>query len=314
MNRIPCYSISTFFTSSTRSGNDAANKIREKVLETIITPPIEYLQDTDYGHLWQHVHNEWNTIIDKIIDRQLYSRIELKILAGRGNNHDGNLICSSNTIDRMDRIVKIEFKYGGTSICSIPQFLSLQTNQPTLKMFDEPYDIFYYNHYIDLYIACDPVGITETKPSMEIYLKCVRSTDYTIHPFFAQLKERENIAKLNKNKVVNDSIRDYLVRYAHSIDTAQLTQKIKQTQQDKIYLLWSNQKFHLDEIHINSIQNIEFAAIGDKGNVIQLRAGVGIHRLAFHMLLRWRNHKGILNPAWQISMKRCIVNDIDTTT
>jgi hypothetical protein len=314
MTRIPCHSISTFFTTSVRAGNDAANKIREKVLENITNPPAEYLQDTDYGQLWQHVHNEWNTIISKIIDRRLYSTVELQILAGRGNNHDGNLICHSKPLDRIDRIVKIEFKYGGKSICSIPQFLSLQTNQPTLKMFDEPYDIFYYNHYIDLYIACDPLGITEPKPPLEIYLKCVRSTDYNIHPFFSQLKEREPTAKLNKNKVVNDSIRDYLHQYAHSIDTTQLTQKIIQTQQDKIYLLWSNQKFHLDEIHINSIRDIEFAAIGDKGNVIQLSAGIGIHRLTFHMLLRWRNHKGILNPAWQISMKRCIINDTDTTT
>jgi len=306
MTRIPCHSISTFFASSTRSVNDAVNKIREKVLENIIAPPIEYLQDTDYGHLWQHVHNEWNAIIDKIVDRNLYSSLELKILAGRGNNHDANLICRT-TGSSIDKIIKIEFKSGAKSICSIPQFLSLQTNQPTLKMFNEPYDIFYYNHYIDLYIACDPGGITEPKPMLDIYLKCVRNTDYTIHPFFSQLKEREPIAKLNKNKVVNDSIRDYLGRYAHSIDTTQLTQKIIQTQQDKIYLLWSsNQKFHLDEIHINSIRNIEFETISDKGNVIILRSGVGIHKLAFHMLLRWRNHKGILNPAWQISMKRCV--------
>jgi hypothetical protein len=170
-------------------------------------------------------------------------------------------------------------------------------------MFNEPYDIFYYHHYIDLYIACDPGGITEPKPILDIYLKCVRSTDYTIHPFFAQLKEREPIAKLNKNKVVNDSIRDYLSRYAHSIDTTQLTQKIVQTQQDKIYLLWSNKKFHLDEIHINSIRHIEFSSISDKGNAIILRSSYDV---GLHMLLRWRNHKGILNPAWQISMKRYV--------
>jgi len=309
MARIPCHSISTFFVSSTRSANDATNKIREKVLENIIAPPIEYLQDTDYGHLWQHVHNEWNAIISKLIDRDsTYLCLELKILAGRGNNHDANLICrhKSSTVDRIDqidKIIKIEFKYGAKSICSIPQFLSLQTNQPTLKMFNEPYDIFYYNHYIDLYIACDPGGITEPKPMLDIYLKCVRNTDYTIHPFFSQLKEREPIAKLNKNKVVNDSIRDYLGRYAHSIDTTQLMQKIVQTQQDKIYLLWSNQKFHLDEIHINSIRHIEFSSISDKGNAIILRSGLGI---GLHMLLRWRNHKGILNPAWQISLKRSI--------
>lgn len=302
MARIPCHLISTFFTSSTRSANDATNKIREKVLENIIAPPIEYLQDTDYGHLWQHVHNEWNAIIDKIVDRKLYLSLELKILAGRGNNHDANLICRI-TDSTIDRIIKIEFKYGAKSICSIPQFLSLQTNQPTLKMFNEPYDIFYYHHYIDLYIACDPGGITEPKPAVDIYLKCVRSTDYTIHPFFIQLKEREPIAKLNKNKVVNDSIQDYLRQYAHSIDTTQLKQKIIQTQQDKIYLLWSNQKFHLDEIHINSIRHIEFSSISDKGNVIILRSGGDV---GLHMLLRWRNHKGILNPAWQISMKRYV--------
>jgi hypothetical protein len=279
------------------------------VLENIIAPPIEYLQDTDYGHLWQHVHNEWNAIISKLIDRDItYSRLELKILAGRGNNHDANLICRTNG-SITDKIIKIEFKYGTKSICSIPQFLSLQTNQPTLKMFNEPYDIFYYNHYIDLYIACDPVGITEPKPPLDIYLKCVRNTNYNIHPFFAQLKECEPNAKLNKNKVVNDSIRDYLRRYAHSIDTTQLTQKIIQTQQDKIYLLWSNQQFHIDEIHINSIRHIEFSSISDKGNAIILRSGSGIG-VGLHMLLRWRNHKGILNPAWQISMKRCV--DIET--
>lgn len=282
------------------------------MLEHIISPSIEYLQDTDYGHLWQHVHNEWNAIISKIIDKELYSSVELKILAGRGNNHDANLICRTNG-SPTDKIIKIEFKYGAKSICSIPQFLSLQTNQPTLKMFNEPYDVFYYNRYIDSYIACDPGGITEPKPQLEIYLKCVRSTDYNIHPFFTQLKEREPIAKLNKNKVVNDSIRDYLRQYAHSIDTTQLTQKIIQTQQDKIYLLWSNQKFHIDEIHINSIRHIEFSSISNKGNVIILRSGSGIG-VSLHMLLRWRNHKGILNPAWQISMKRYIVNNTDIET
>ena len=145
MTRISCHSISTFFASSTRSANDVVNKIREKVLENIIAPPIEYLQDTDYGHLWQHVHNEWNAIISKVIDRDTYSCLELKILAGRGNNHDANLICRTTTGSTIDKIVKIEFKYGAKSISSIPQFLSLQTNQPTLKMFNEPYDIFYYN-------------------------------------------------------------------------------------------------------------------------------------------------------------------------
>lgn len=36
------------------------------------------------------------------------------------------------------------------------------------------------------------------------------------------------------------------------------------------------------------------------GNILELKTSNNIYRL----LLRWRNHKGILNPAWQISMKR----------
>jgi hypothetical protein len=57
--------------------NDAVNKIREKVLENIIASPIEYLQDIDY----------------------VYLRVELKILAGRGNNHDANLLCPIKWIE-----------------------------------------------------------------------------------------------------------------------------------------------------------------------------------------------------------------------
>ena len=35
------------------------------------------------------------------------------------------------------------------------------------------------------------------------------------------------------------------------------------------------------------------------GNVIEVKSGLSIYNL----LLRWRNHKGILNPAWQISKR-----------
>jgi hypothetical protein len=77
------------------------------------------------------------------------------------------------------------------------------------------------------------------------------------------------------------------------------SEKVKATQTDKIYLLWSNGTFHIDKVREQEMTEMMFHSIKN-GNILELKSGQTIYGL----LLRWRNHKGILNPAWQISMKR----------
>ena len=290
--------INTFFTTSTREGNDAANKTREEVLKIICNPPKEYLEDPEHGESWRTVYREWNNGLKLIADKTCipaYTSTQIIVRGGRGYNYDADVMYYDGTTLLANR--KIEFKNGGSNIADQPQFLSLQAKFP---LFAETYDKFWYENYLDKYLQCDP-EITEPKPALESYLKDVTKTYYDISPFFQQLYMRELSFQKEKNEVVNKSITDYLTRYGNSIDINTFSEKVKATQTEKIYLLWSNGKFFTDMLSYAEMSDMTFHSIKN-GNVLQLVSG----NTTYGLLLRWRNHKGILNPAWQISMKRSV--------
>lgn len=290
------HTITTFFQHSTRDENDATNKVREKILEKLCNPPKEYLEHPEFGPSWQIVYDQWSnalTTIAKNTAIPTYTSTSIQMKGGRGFNYDAIVTYYNENAVVATR--KIEFKYGGTNIGALPQFLSLQAK---IELFDKTYDAFWYEQYLDQYLACDS-GLTETKPSLETYLKCLTSTKYSITPFFAKLKERELLFQTEKNEVVNRSITDYLTTYGNTIHLSSFAEKVQATQRDKIYLLWSNGVFHIDSMSETEMSNLSFHSIRN-GNVLELSAG----KTLYHLLLRWRNHKGILNPAWQISMKR----------
>ena len=288
--------ISTFFSTSTRNDNDATNKIRENVLKVICNPPKEYFDNVEFGNSWHIVHRAWNDALKKIAENTsvpIYTSIQIKARGGRRFNYDADVMYYNGNILVANR--KIEFKNGGTNISDLPQFLSLQAK---IGLFIETYDKFWYENYLDKYLACD-AAINQSKPSLESYLKSVTSTTYSITPFFTQLKNRELFFQKEKNVVVNTSITDYLTQYGHTINIAAFSEKVKATQTEKIYLLWCNGKFNLDKLADEEMSDMTFHSIKN-GNTLELKTCNTIYGL----LLRWRNHKGILNPAWQISMKR----------
>lgn len=290
VNQANVKDINTFFVTSTRSGNDEANKIREKILfECFSTPPVEFMNDKTYGTKWTLVYERWCEIIKQISVKigKEYTHTTIKSYGGRMYNFDA--LVSFYQGEKCVSSIKIEFKYGGTRVDQLPQFLSLQTKFP---LFSYTYEEFYYDHYIDEYISCDP--LIEAKPSKSEYKKNVTSTSYN-HPFFANLKERENINLFEKNEIVNRSIKDYLEQYGSSIDITRFYEKAL-SQQDKLFVLWSNDAFHIDSMNITTMK---FHGIKN-GNSIQLESD----SIMYSLLLRWRNHKGILNPAWQISLKK----------
>ena len=62
-------------------------------------------------------------------------------------------------------------------------------------------------------------------------------------------------------------------------------------------MLWDLTKFNVETIEEDVVE--KFVAI-EKNNKIVLQG----RKYKYCLLLRWRNHKGILNPAWQISLKK----------
>jgi hypothetical protein len=284
--------IKTFFSTSLKKDNDSTNKIREKILSNIKCIPTEFLQDKEYGDLWNILIKEWESQIVVISEGTIYTSYEIKHKGGRRCSYDFIVSFYNDTI--LVKEEKIEFKYGALNITKIPQFLSLQSRFP---LFTEKYDKFYYENYLDEYIACDTM-ITEPKPPLDVYLKLVTETSYSVDSFFEQLIMFEENNKKEKKIIVNKSIEHYLLKYVSSINIRVFIEKLIETQRDKIYLLWYKGKFYMDKFVGD--YSIQFKSIKNK-NTIDLISSNGI---TYKLLLRWRNHKGILNPAWQISMNR----------
>lgn len=292
--RISATDITSFFNASSRSENDASNKVREKILKQLSDIPQYFLADEEHGKFWTIVRNEWNDALKRISNQTVYTSTQIELMGGRNYNYDANLKFFDGETLVTSR--KIEFKNGGSNICNLPQFLSLQTK---VGLFKTSYDEFYYENYLDKYIACD-IEIIEPKPSLETYLSNVGSTKYEVLPFFEHLKNRGSFFKKDKNKVVNASITSYLSKYGRDVNIQFFTEKIKSSQGEKTFIIWSKDRtFHIDAFAESEMTNMTFDGIKN-GNVLQIKSG----NTTYELLLRWRNHKGILNPAWQISMKR----------
>jgi hypothetical protein len=290
-------SIDSFFVKCTRDNNDATNKVREAVLSILLKLDASYIEHIDYGEKWSIVSSAWlQALKDIAITSEVppYTSITTETKAGRGYNYDIEVNYFNAGVPVAVR--HVEFKYGCKKIDKLPQFLSLQAKFP---MFSKTYDVYFYESFLDAYLACDDELAKMAKPSLDEYVKMVTATSST-HPFFATLKLRETINKVAKASVVNKSIRSYLDSYGATLNMASFHEKVKTSQTGKLYLLWQNGVFHHDSIALDGLEQLALSGIKN-GNVLMVKSG----NTTYKLLLRWRNHKGILNPAWQISLDRC---------
>ena len=314
--------IATFFHTSTRDQNDASNKVRELVLTLLPSPPTHFLAHETYGAQWTQVSSEWNKIMTKIAPPttdpttpNYKTKVDLK--AGRNFNYDADITFLHSETGATVAKRKAEFKYNATRINELPQFLSLKARDKLFAESVPTYDEFYYTNYLSKYIAIDTgrnpndpndiqLALAELSipiPPLEEYLKMVTKVDTEGLPFFAQLKERESLFfKKEKSALVDESITQYLTLFGSHIDVNAFTAKHHADETDKHYILWKNGQFHHDEITQEEMSDIKFHTIKN-GNTIVLQSAAK-PSTTYHLLLRWRNHKGILNPAWQISLKR----------
>ena len=320
--------IGAFFKTSSRDQNDATNKVREPVLTLLSSPPTEFLSDETYGAQWTQVSGEWNKVMTKLApqtadttadataDTTAHHKIKVELKGGRVFNYDADITFIDSETGAIVTKQKAEFKYNAARINELPQFLSLQAKYSLFPTTAIPtYDEFYYTNYLSKYVAIDtgrnPNDADDIKlalaelpiPPLAEYLNSVTKTDTTGLPFFAQLKEREDILfKKEKSALVDESIAQYLALYGSQIDVNAFTNKLVADQTDKHYILWKNGKFHHDTITEEEMSDIKFQSIKN-GNTIVLQSATK-PSITYHLLLRWRNHKGILNPAWQISLRR----------
>tara|TARA_B100000686_G_scaffold37941_1_gene39378 strand:+ start:210 stop:1217 length:1008 start_codon:yes stop_codon:yes gene_type:complete len=273
-------SICSFKKCKGKSKNDSNNSIREKIIYSIIN-----------GHIPDYWYKDerWCELKDNIY--AYAESLDLKdltcsIKAGRMYNYD---------FDLNDK--KVEFKFNAKDVTKIPQFLSLSSK------FNTDYGGYFYDNYVEK--LSDMYGLES--PTKDVYLKNVYGSNYKKVDWFNEMYKNEKKMIEEKKELVNRSIHEYLEMIQSTLNLEQLSKKFLETQKDKHYMLYHNNTFHYDCIHedeckIISVKSLKYDNQKKYYNTIILETNNP--KTTIHMLLRWRNHSGILNPAWQIRILR----------
>jgi len=299
---------------SGRGSNDKHNKLREEILKLIHSESIRsFLTDETYGAAWAKLQEQFVRKVHEIghkLGYHDYSNFKTVLRGGRKCNWD--IDCIYTWEDRT-KTEHIEFKYGGMSIDSVSQYFNAAANKP---FHTRMYADFMYDNYMNT--LCTLVGIPESeKPTKDLYLKHIHKNTSRL-AFFQRLKDMEEPEDATerpnysaKSDLVKQSIRDYLVCMKDTTNLAAIAEEIQRSQTAKHFLLYSNGDFHYD--CFESAELCLKRVVGIKGGntlVLQSEKPTTYHM----MLLRWKNHLGVLYPAWQISMRRnCTDPECDDT-
>lgn len=280
--------INLFWIINKKKDNDGNNRIREQIIYDILAKNI--------NEEW-YQNDKWNIIriglLRILMEKEMETkketdnyRIELK--GGRNHNYDFTIKYNE------DDIRKIEFKYNCISIDKYPQFLSISSNN---FIEDEGYASYFYDNYLNKIGLLINISI----PSKSDYLKYIHSNNYTTLSIFKELKEQEKNLKFKeeKKKIVSESISKYL-NTKIKLNISDINKYFKEKEKNKYYLLYKNEKFNIDYIKDEELEVLEIKEIKNNNTLILTTKSSSY----ISMLLRWKNHLGILYPAWQISLMR----------
>jgi hypothetical protein len=214
---------------------------------------------------------------------------EVKIKAGRNFNYDFDFVFKKRSdAFEINETLKIEFKNGVKSLIEYPEILSVNSNTFVKGL-------TYAERFYDFYLSA---LTNEELPSKEFYLKNIHKNKVD-HPFFKNLKEVDDF-----KVTVDESIDDYLQNFLE-FDFDAFKEKL-QFQLDKKFMLWDSEHFYLDVLTEEDLDIVPEKTFkkGRGGFYTTLVIKTKNGKTEYHALLRWKNHAGVLFPAWQIKLKR----------
>lgn len=273
-----------------RGSNDINNKNREDLLCVLYNPPTEYLRD----QRWNNLSVKWRLFLRELCECE-YDDVNVVKQGGRGKNYDFDIHYILE--GRVVRTIKAEFKHNAKTIDSLPQYFSPADNKPYMP---SSYADFYHTHYLGR--VCELYGIE--KPDRTAYLKYVYSDNYARLPVFKAMYDADKAGHDDKFErrcaLVKESIASYLEMYRNSLNMSELSKDIRERQQGKTFILWDLSNFRPDTIREDEMEIVSTETVKN-GNVLVAVSRAGTKH---NMLLRWKNHLGVLYPAWQISLTR----------
>lgn len=288
--------IHIFNSSSSKATNHKVNDHRERILIAIggesandkLVPTWRSWDELVISYcLFIHVYCQ--SLVTFPITRHRLERV-----GGRKFNYDFNLhlydsISHYNTF-------KLEFKFNCDSVYKLPQFLQVRENL-FLKTGSTSYAAFFYDNYLSQLL----IGTGIIKPTKEAYTKYVYQTNYDKLSMFRELYAMDTCVafKTKKRKIVHDSIQSYLQLYHHQLHKEALSEYLCRSQKSKIYMMYFNgtfigQTLRTPQITVDLKKHL---TIRNKNCIV---VPTMCKRTHLHLLLRWKNHIGVLYPAYQI--------------
>jgi hypothetical protein len=279
-----------------KSNNDMYNKIRENVIANIFNIGDDYFNDPIYGADWKTFKQKFTTSILGLCEFP-FETISIKHMGGMSYNYDFKL----SFIDKNKKImksVKLEFKHNNSNVSKLIQFIELYDRDCKKKynLCHISYAEYYYDNYLDKYIETDNDFIYQ-KPNKIEYLNFVSDVNYK-HKFFNLLYKKKNIKMKIKKEIANESVREYIKLYSSTFNFDKITEKIKESQTNKVFLLWDCNEFHIQTLV--DIKNISISGIKKIDN---LSFSVNVINFEYDICvrLRWSNNNGLANPSWKFS-------------
>jgi hypothetical protein len=273
-----------------KSNNDSLNKIRENIITNIYNIDDEYTDDPIYGDDWKNIKEKFNQIITPLCDSS-FDSINIKHLGGMSYNYDF-LISFLKNDKTIIKSIKLEFKHNNSNVSDLVQFLELYDKDCKDKYelcSEMSYGEYYYDNYLDKYLAIDDT--ISSKPEKDVY-----DIKYK-HEFFDLLHKKKNNETKKKKDIANESVKEYLKMYIDNFNFVKVTEKIKESQKDKVFLLWDCENFHIQTI---DVENIVITHIIKKND---LYFDVNVENFMYNMRIRinWGNNNGLCNPRWKFS-------------
>jgi hypothetical protein len=281
------------FIVSDKKSNDKNNKTRENIIGAIINNkiPNEYYK---YSRRWYNLKKNIESYIYDLTGNKNIDNILLIHRGGRKYNYDFTIIV--NNIE-----YNIEFKFNAKNIDETPQFVS--PVKPS-KYLSQSYEEYYYDNYLSTLISPNNIKypkkaqyikeIHKNKPKcMEYFQKiyyegCIKSSKYT--------GNKESIEFYNLSNSIDKISRENFINITE-LNINALSTYLKETQKNKIYMLYKSNKFHKQIVNIDDYELVRYEKYPDKFKYIAYsESGKQID-----ILLRWKNGNGIAFPAFQIS-------------
>ena len=286
------------FDVSSRGENDKNNKVRERVIASIINEAIPY----EYYAInkWYRIRTEIG-IIMKQIGGENYKSVTCVNKGGRKYNYDCDIKFVND--DNSEKVCRVELKFNAKTIADTPQWVSpMKPSQYMSRSFEE----YFYDTGTYLPKLVEECGAT--MPSKCEYLaqihgskpKCVAQLQtlyYRGCPGSSKFANDVGATQFYElsNRLSQDSISTFISNTDLNIKA--LTEYLQSTQSGKIYMLYYEGKFIMQNSNID-----DYEIVGVTKNPVLFRYDcVSRNGKNMKVLLRWKNGNGIAFPAFQIS-------------